>query len=118
MTVAATSAEPQPAVAFRPGMNRVTFTSEGDALVGNLFLPASYTERTKLPLILVGGAWLTGRSRCQPLRPSPRGPRPRGVDLRLPRFWGVGREAHVITSHLPERARTSPMLRRSPVSCR
>ena len=59
MTTAAAFRRPQPAVAFRPGMNRVTFTSEGDTLAGNLFLPASYTAGTKLPLILVGGAWLT-----------------------------------------------------------
>lgn len=40
-------------------MNRVTFKSEGETLVGNLFLPTSKKEGEKLPAVVVGGAWLT-----------------------------------------------------------
>lgn len=60
MTIAAAaSAEPQQPVTIRPGINRVTSTSEGDTLVGNLFLPTSYTPGSKLPLIVVTGSWTT-----------------------------------------------------------
>jgi uncharacterized protein len=44
---------------FQPGQNRVTFTSEGEPMVGNLYLPASYQPGDKLPVIVVTGAWTT-----------------------------------------------------------
>jgi fermentation-respiration switch protein FrsA (DUF1100 family) len=62
MTIAtsgATMVDAQQPATLRPGINRVTFTSEGDAIVGNLFLPASYDRGTTLPLVVVTGSWLT-----------------------------------------------------------
>lgn len=56
---AGSAAETQQLTALRPGINRVTFTSERDTLVGNLFLPASYAPGAKLPLIIVTGSWTT-----------------------------------------------------------
>lgn len=47
------------AQALRPGMNRVTFASEGETLVGHLFLPDSYRPGDRLPAVLVGGSWTT-----------------------------------------------------------
>ena len=44
---------------LKPGINRVTFQSEGTTLVGNLYLPASYKSGDKLPAIVVAGAWIT-----------------------------------------------------------
>jgi uncharacterized protein len=45
--------------ALQPGVNRVTFQSEGETLVGNLYLPASYKSGDKLPTVIVTGAWMT-----------------------------------------------------------
>jgi uncharacterized protein len=45
--------------ALQPGINRVTFQSEGETLVGNLYLPASYKPGDKLPTAIVTGAWMT-----------------------------------------------------------
>lgn len=42
---------------FIPGSNRVTFASEGETLVGTLFLPESYQLGDKLPVVLVSGPW-------------------------------------------------------------
>lgn len=42
---------------FIPGPNRVTFASEGETLVGTLFLPESYQPGNKLPVVLVSGPW-------------------------------------------------------------
>ena len=53
------SAGAAPAGALRPGPNRVTFASEGDTLVGTLFLPPSYAAGTRLPLVVVTGSWTT-----------------------------------------------------------
>jgi fermentation-respiration switch protein FrsA (DUF1100 family) len=58
-TGATTTVDAQQLAALRPGMNRVTFTSEGDTIVGNLFLPPSYARGAKLPLVVVTGSWLT-----------------------------------------------------------
>jgi uncharacterized protein len=44
---------------LQPGINRVTFDSEGETLVGNLHLPASYKPGDKLPTVVVTGAWMT-----------------------------------------------------------
>jgi fermentation-respiration switch protein FrsA (DUF1100 family) len=44
---------------LKPGINRVTFQSEGETLVGNLYLPATYQTRDRLPTIVVTGAWTT-----------------------------------------------------------
>jgi fermentation-respiration switch protein FrsA (DUF1100 family) len=44
---------------LKPGMNRVTFQSENETLVGNLYLPATYKVGDKLPTIIVTGAWTT-----------------------------------------------------------
>jgi fermentation-respiration switch protein FrsA (DUF1100 family) len=44
---------------FQPGLNRVTFHSEGERMVGNLYLPSSYQPGAKLPVIVVTGAWTT-----------------------------------------------------------
>jgi uncharacterized protein len=45
--------------ALQPGNNRVTFQSEGETLVGNLYLPANYKPGDKLPTAIVTGAWMT-----------------------------------------------------------
>jgi hypothetical protein len=45
--------------ALKPGMNRVTFQSEGETLVGNLYLPTNYKPGDKLPAVVVTGAWMT-----------------------------------------------------------
>ena len=45
--------------ALAAGMNRVTFPSEGETLVGNLFLPSSFTAEMELPLVIVTGSWIT-----------------------------------------------------------
>jgi fermentation-respiration switch protein FrsA (DUF1100 family) len=45
--------------ALQPGINRVTFQSEGETLVGNLYLPAHYKPGDKLPTVIVTGAWMT-----------------------------------------------------------
>lgn len=44
---------------LQPGLNRVTFQSEGETLVGNLYLPASYQPGEQLPTVVVTGAWIT-----------------------------------------------------------
>lgn len=44
---------------WKPGINRVTFQSEGETLVGNLYLPANYKSGDKLPTAIVTGAWMT-----------------------------------------------------------
>ncbi|MBD1864970.1 MULTISPECIES: alpha/beta hydrolase [Trichocoleus] len=44
---------------FKPGRNRVVFQSEGERMVGNLYLPTSYKSGDKLPVIVVTGAWTT-----------------------------------------------------------
>jgi len=44
---------------FQAGLNRVVFQSEGERIVGNLYLPASYQPGDKLPVIVVTGAWTT-----------------------------------------------------------
>jgi uncharacterized protein len=45
--------------ALQPGINRVTFQSEGETLVGNLYLPTNYQPGDKLPTVIVTGAWMT-----------------------------------------------------------
>ena len=40
-------------------MKRVTFESQGQALVGHLYLPDGYTASQKLPGLVVTGAWTT-----------------------------------------------------------
>lgn len=37
----------------------VTFQSEGETLIGTLFLPTSYRQGDKLPAVIVGGSWIT-----------------------------------------------------------
>ncbi len=49
----------QSAVKLQPGRNRVTFQSQGETLVGHLYLPANYQPGTKLPTVIVTGAWMT-----------------------------------------------------------
>jgi uncharacterized protein len=45
--------------AYKPGVNRVTFQSEGERMVGNLYLPANYKAGDKLPAVIVTGSWTT-----------------------------------------------------------
>ena len=42
---------------YKPGMNKVNFTSEGVKMVGDLYLPANYKSGTKLPVVIVTGSW-------------------------------------------------------------
>ncbi|AFY96538.1 alpha/beta hydrolase [Chamaesiphon minutus] len=44
---------------FKPGINRVTFQSAGEKLVGNLYLPTNYKTGDKLPTVIVSGSWTT-----------------------------------------------------------
>lgn len=41
---------------YKPGINRVTFQSEGEKIVGNLYLPANNKSGDKLPAVVVTGA--------------------------------------------------------------
>src|SRR5687768_17178020 len=50
---------PAAAQELAPGINRVTFTSEGETLVGHLHLPATYRAGDRLPAVLVAGSWTT-----------------------------------------------------------
>ncbi len=43
----------------RYGKLLATFQSEGETLVGNLYLPATYKAGERLPAIIVTGAWTT-----------------------------------------------------------
>jgi uncharacterized protein len=45
--------------AYKAGINRVTFQSKGEKIVGNLYLPANYKAGDKLPVVIVTGAWMT-----------------------------------------------------------
>jgi fermentation-respiration switch protein FrsA (DUF1100 family) len=40
-------------------VKKVTFASNGETLVGDLYLPESFTEGSKLPGVVVTGAWMT-----------------------------------------------------------
>ncbi|KAM3090439.1 alpha/beta hydrolase [Phormidesmis sp. 146-35] len=40
-------------------MNKVTFVSQGETLVGNLYLPTTYKAGDKLTALIVTGAWMT-----------------------------------------------------------
>jgi len=44
---------------FKAGTNRVTFSSEGEKMVGVLYLPKTYKSGDKLPTVIVTGAWMT-----------------------------------------------------------
>lgn len=44
---------------LQPGANRLMFTSEGEKMVGILYLPKSYKSGDKLPTVIVTGAWMT-----------------------------------------------------------
>jgi len=44
---------------LRPGENRITFQSEGETLVGTLYLPMNYQPGNRLPVVVVAGAWIT-----------------------------------------------------------
>jgi uncharacterized protein len=44
---------------FKAGANRVEFKSEGERMIGNLYLPANYKPGDKLPAVVVVGAWTT-----------------------------------------------------------
>ena len=58
-TVPPQNTTPLPTQNLKPGINRVTFHSEGIMLVGNLYLPANYKSGDKVPEIVVVGAWIT-----------------------------------------------------------
>lgn len=44
---------------LQPGLNRVSFKSEGIDLIGHLYLPDNYQPGNLLPGIIVGGSWTT-----------------------------------------------------------
>lgn len=44
---------------YQPGLNRVSFNSEGIELVGHLYLPSSYQPGEQLPAVIVSGSWTT-----------------------------------------------------------
>ena len=58
-TAPSQNAIPLQAQNLKPGINRVTFQSEGITLVGNLYLPGNYKSGDKVPAIVVAGAWIT-----------------------------------------------------------
>ncbi len=43
----------------QPIVQDVKFTSEGNPIVGKLYLPGDYQEDGKLPVVIVGGSWTT-----------------------------------------------------------
>jgi len=48
-------------------MDTVNFQSEGETLIGNLFLPNSSTPGEKLPAVIVGGSWITVKEQMSKL---------------------------------------------------
>lgn len=50
-------AEIPPTQQFEAGLNTINFESEGETLVGGLFLPETYEEGQQLPVIIVSGPW-------------------------------------------------------------
>jgi fermentation-respiration switch protein FrsA (DUF1100 family) len=56
---AAGSAQAETNAALKPGVNRVTFKSEGQTMKGNLYLPENYRPGDKLPVAIVTGSWTT-----------------------------------------------------------
>lgn len=42
---------------MRPGLNRISFVSEGETLVGMLFLPDTYQPGHRLPIVIINGPW-------------------------------------------------------------
>ena len=44
---------------LKAGKNRVTFSSEGIELVGDLYIPEGYSGTQEYPAIIVGGSWTT-----------------------------------------------------------
>jgi hypothetical protein len=58
-TVTAIASASNSTINLKPGINRVTFQSEGETLVGNLYLPANYKAGDKLPTAIVAGSWTT-----------------------------------------------------------
>ncbi len=44
---------------FNPGKNRISFQSEGNKLVGDLYLPADYDIGKSYPALVIGGSWTT-----------------------------------------------------------
>jgi hypothetical protein len=58
-TLAATAALTENAAAtrYKAGRNRVTFPSEGETIVGTLFLPENYKPGQKLAAVIVEGPW-------------------------------------------------------------
>jgi uncharacterized protein len=59
MSQASTSSKLNQHNTLRPGMNRVTFQSNGETVVGHLYLPANYKPGDKRPTVIVTGAWMT-----------------------------------------------------------
>lgn len=58
-TGGATQAIASLTASFQAGINRVIFESEGERMVGNLYLPTSYKRGDKVPVTVVTGAWTT-----------------------------------------------------------
>ncbi len=49
-----------PAIAMKmPDEQRVSFISEGDKLIGILYIPSNYKDGQKLPAVIVTGSWIT-----------------------------------------------------------
>lgn len=40
-------------------IKKIEFTSQGEKIIGNLYLPDDYKDGTKLPAVIVTGAWMT-----------------------------------------------------------
>jgi uncharacterized protein len=51
--------------AASPLEQKVTFTSEGDSIIGKLILPSTYKDGQKLPVIMVFGAWTQVKEQSQ-----------------------------------------------------
>ena len=74
---------------FKPGINRVTFQNQGETLIGNLYLPATYKAGERLPAIVVTGAWTTVKEQMPAMyaqRLADRGFATFAFDFR---YWGV-----------------------------
>lgn len=78
-----------PNTAFTAGANRVTFTSQGETLVGTLHLPPSFLPTTgPLPAIVVSGPWTQVKEQVGQVYGTQLAEQGFAVLAFDPRFWG------------------------------
>ena len=52
---------------LKPGKNKITFSSKGEKIVGDLYLPAGFNENNTYPAVIVDGSWTTVKEQMQSL---------------------------------------------------